>query len=810
MWASAKKLAWARAGIVAAGIIFGQAVLYGPSLLGKTVLLPVDLLAQPRWYLPRTAETARIIPHSVVLSDQVLVFEVQRQFAAREIRAGRWPKWNPHNFTGVPLVDSYSPFRLISFLLPAPIWLAWIQLLKSLVAGLGAYAFFRRVVRADFRPAAIGGICYPLTGFFILWQGYHLSSAAAWFPWILLATDQAIRRPRGWGGPALAALSGVVLSSAIGFAGQILLASAVFALWCLIDEYGWPPGRPALRPLAAAAGAWTLGLLLAMAYLLPAGEYMMTGVRAAQRAGGAEERPPVGLAALPQTVLPDIYGSWHRGSFRIVGGNRLSSSAAAYTGFVATLLLAPLALCSRRHRSQNVFWLVFGFLGLAWVLAVPGLVQVLRLPGLNMLSHNRSVFATSFAILSLAVIGLGWIDRGAIRPRRWFWLAIVVLALIAAWGLYRSTHLPEPLASQLPGMLEAGRPVLNIPDGAALERVRETFMANYRKAAALAVLTCSFWLVLGREPRPRPWLVPLLGVVLVADLLGFAYGLAPQCDPGLDYPEISVLERLEGAPPGRILGVDCLPPGLNRRFGLRDVRGYDAVDPARVVELLEIARDPASPTPGYGRLLWWRPRWVDLRPDGARLSPILDLLGVRYLIFRGSPPAATKPLLSGDDYWVVENPRALPRAFVPRQVRTAENGAQRLELLADDDFDPREVAYVEARVDLPEDSRGKATIVGEIPTRITVDLDMQTPGLVVLSDQWHAGWKARIDGKPAAILRTNHALRGVIAPAGPAQLVFSYEPASLALGIRLMLAALFGLLVWAALVLRSGSAVSGD
>ena len=33
--------------IVFAGIIFGQAVLYGPSLIGKKILLPLDLLAQP-------------------------------------------------------------------------------------------------------------------------------------------------------------------------------------------------------------------------------------------------------------------------------------------------------------------------------------------------------------------------------------------------------------------------------------------------------------------------------------------------------------------------------------------------------------------------------------------------------------------------------------------------------------------------------------------------------------------------------------------------------------------------------------------
>ena len=185
--------------VVLAGIAFGQLVLYGPSLIGKTVLLPLDLLAQPRWYLPRTGETLKIVPQNIVLSDPVLAYEPQRQFAAAEIRAGRMPLWNPYNFTGSPMArwDHYSPFNLMYYLFPGPGVLAWIQLLKSLVAGFGAAFFFRRVLHVGFWPAAIGGICYPVTGFFVLWQGYPLSSVTAWFPWILLATDRTIRRPAG-------------------------------------------------------------------------------------------------------------------------------------------------------------------------------------------------------------------------------------------------------------------------------------------------------------------------------------------------------------------------------------------------------------------------------------------------------------------------------------------------------------------------------------------------------------------------------------------------------------------------------------
>ena len=133
------------------------------------------------------------------------------------------------------------------------------------------------------------------------------------------------------------------------------------------------PGRrravlgPALRAGVALAAGWGLGFLLAGPYLLPFLEYTATGSRMARRSEGVEERPPVGLAALPQVVLPDMYGSTQIGSFYLSvpgQGNQLESSAAAYAGLLATLLVAPLAWCSRRHRSIDVFWLILIVLSL--------------------------------------------------------------------------------------------------------------------------------------------------------------------------------------------------------------------------------------------------------------------------------------------------------------------------------------------------------------------------------------------------------------------------------------------------------------
>jgi hypothetical protein len=795
-----------RVGILMTGVVLGQAILYGPSLIGRKILLPLDILAQPCFYLPATPEYESIVPQDYVLSDQVLNYEFSRRFAAEEFRAGRWPLWTPYPFAGTPFAHfgKYSPFSLIYYCFPSPVTLAWIQLIKSLVAAGGAYLFFRRVLAIGFWPAAIGAWCYPLTGFFVLWQGYPITFVTAWFPWVLLATDSVVRHPRGWGGPALAVLTCLtILSGHVDVAGQVLLASGLYALWFLIHTYGKSLlSRVALGTGAAAVAAWTLGFLLSAPYLLPLVEYARTGSRIMQREAGTEERPPGSLAALPQTVLPDFYGSTRAGwAYLPPPSLRLApqeSAAAAYTGLLATFLAAPLAWCSRRHWPINTFWVILAVVGLGWLLNLPGLVQLLRLPGLNMLSHNRFVFATSFALLALAVIGLDVLWSDAVKRSRWFFLPAGLLAALTLVCGQRAMHLPERLPSEI-------AVIIALRQGAVTDRevykAEQYFRQMYAAGAVLGGLGIAGWVVIGCRLSLRRWFAPLLGTLLVGELLWFAYDANPQCDPALYYPPVAALEELADHPPGRVLGIHCLPSNLNEVYRLRDVRGYDGIDPGQLVGLLDRVRDPHFARPGdvprYARTQWYVPS-AEVLPSERRikLPPILSMLNVRYLVRRDNEWPDVTPLIAHDDYRVIENRSAAPRLYIPRKVETVTDDGRLLALLTAKEFDPMCIAYIDDALALPDDCRGQAEIIDEVPTRITVAADMQTRGLLVLADRWDDGWRAYLDGEPVPIRRTNYVLRGVEVPTGRHTLVFAYEPASLVWGVRLMMAGIAGLLGW--------------
>lgn len=776
--------------IVIAGVVLGQAVLYGPSLIGQKILLPLDILAQPGIYISPTSATTKIVPHDPILSDLVFALEPARRFAVAQLHQGRFPTWAPYQYGGVPFVwPKYSPFLLLECCTRSPVILAWAQLFAALVGGVGMFFFCRKSLGVGFWPATVCAWCYPLTAFFVLWQGYFTALVVYWLPWLFLSVDKTVRGERALAPIGLSIVTFLVLTSGqIDISGQVLLGSGIYAIWCLWHTY---PGEWFLRKSRSAIAmlvlGWGLGFLLAAPYMLPLLEYAKTGSRMIHRSAGAEERPPVGLAALPQVLLPDIYGTTEKDSAFLAPapeGNLLESASAAYAGVIATLFVAPLAWCNRRYRAMNLLWLFLAFFGLSWCLNVPGFVNLLRLPGLNMMSFNRMVFLTSFAILSMTAIGLENLLNGSIQRRRWFWLPAVWLAGLGGSCLYRSAFLPEPVATQLAALIAHGKYFGQIRDMEGVRRIQAWFILHFTTMAIFCLLGFAGWLLVWFQETKRFRWFPVLAILLVGDLLWFGHGRSAQCDPALYYPKIPVLNQITRSIPGRVIGIDCLPAPIVAVQGLSDVRGYDAVDPARMVDLLKTAAAP-GPEPSYAAVQYLAPKGAIQPPGTIQLAPVLNMLNLRYLIFQGVPPPDFQPAFQGNGYWVLVNSNALPRAFVPKSVETVSSGREELEKLASPHFNPACVAYVESPVDLPASCRGVAEITNEIPTRVMMSVHMETPGLVVLADNWENGWRAYWNGKPVPVLRTNYAIRGVVVPAGNGTLEFVYQPMSFILGVWL-------------------------
>ncbi len=177
-----------------------------------------------------------------------------------------------------------------------------------------------------------------------------------------------------------------------------------------------------------------------------------------------------------------------------------------------------------------------------------------------------------------------------------------------------------------------------------------------------------------------------------------------------------------------------------------------------------------------------------------------------------------KAWIESHDYQIRRNLQVYPRAWVVHDSRPLpdlegltklQQGGPMQEILYSDDrfwhdpartaFDPRLLVWIEQdkQLELKPFLSGKPprpTETVEVsypsPRRAELEANLESPGIVVLSDIHYPGWKLTIDGQPAPIYKVNRAMRGAAVPQGSHRLVYTYEPRSFQVGGAITLAGL--------------------
>ncbi len=174
------------------------------------------------------------------------------------------------------------------------------------------------------------------------------------------------------------------------------------------------------------------------------------------------------------------------------------------------------------------------------------------------------------------------------------------------------------------------------------------------------------------------------------------------------------------------------------------------------------------------------------------------------------------------DVQVRRNRRAFPRAWIVHEARPIRplggpddpRRAALIHRIVESVDDLRQTAYIETNdppsiASIPRFPAASESVEvrEESPTRTTVQVELASPGIVVLADVLAPGWKLDIDGKPASILRANLAMRAAVVAQGRHTLTYRYEPASLPIGAGL---SILGVLLASGLAVRVRRRVSSS
>ena len=369
------------------------------------------------------------------------------------------------------------------------------------------------------------------------------------------------------------------------------------------------------------------------------------------------------------------------------------------------LFALPWAWFDRSRRSWFFCSLLIAILGIGWQLNVPGLVSLWRLPGLRMLTPGRMVFATAWATLTLAAIGLEQFCKSFNGPRSRV-LHIAVVVTVGCWlccfaGLFAW---PDKLRTFFPQGQQ----------GLSLTRIQSSFQTAYLLQLGWLSCVLIIWFLTLRRLFPASRLTPLVCLLMILEPFSHCWKLHPQPDPKLYYPRLPALEFIQRSAPGRVLGVECLPPKVLESHQLRDIRGYDGVDPLAYIQLLSLSYDQQrTSAPEYARTMWYFPEFREPATHGTsfQLHPILNMLGLRYIVCDESV-GIPNPVFQGGGYKVYLNENALPRAWIPQHAERLPSSDAILQSMRDWSFDPAQRAYtLESTAGFPDGGSGSVELI---------------------------------------------------------------------------------------------------
>jgi hypothetical protein len=718
------------------------------------------------------------------------VYQPRLAWTGQELRAGRFPLWNPYLSLGAPhpanprTMGFYPPHLILFSLLPPNAAYNYDVLLHLLLAALGMRALARSWGQSD-GAATLAGLVYALGGFTLVHlQHLNILVALAWIPAVFVFTERFLDREdlRSLGLAALC-LGLQLLGGHPQLAVYGVLALGGYVLTQLPAIAASPPSTRT-RALAGLAALVPLGLALAAVFLLPFAEWTrfvsLTERFATAEAGRFVGDDPGRFSLPPERLVGFVAPFWQGGS---LARPRLGDRLVEFTGYVGVLPLGLAAVGLFASGRRKVFLAVLGVTALLLALGSFGPLYpvVARWPVLGWgRTPARYLMLVELALALLAGFGLDRLPVGTGRRVAWAVSAVFILAATVVTAVCRNPPATEALLGRpdVPSVMQA-----------------DTLALLATLAGAAAVLALLSWPAVPQRVR-----VGLALAFAAADLFYFRsnlpfLGVAPadvytasvptveavrrNDEPrrfflwtaGLEKPSWLLYEQPD-LPAYRSRVRESLPNALPLSFALQSFSG-SGIEPPFYRELVYLV----------GKR----------REFDSRSASLVGLFAGGYVFGGRQLTAPELRVVEPGTVSVFRNDAALPRAYLVPASREVDSARAAFGAVKNPDFDPRQAVVVEEPGPaFPEGllASARAEIVEDEADRVVVTTSAERPAWLVLNDTYGPGWTASIDGRPASLFRANALVRAVPVPAGRHEVGFAYRPASVRVGAAVSIAAL--------------------
>ena len=726
--------------VAAAGAVLLPALLHGQSLGPYNLLSGFGL-----------SRTPGAVFYNGRGSDQIEQMIPWTTLAWTQVHHGQLPLWNPYSALGMPLAFNWQSATfgvpaLVGYLFP--LRLAYTaQIVTTLViAGSGVYVL-GRVLRCGVLASVFAGTVFELSGAFMAWLGWPISSVMSWVGWLFAAAILVIRgahRARD------IFFFAVVLALAV-YAGQpdalsvLAVAFAVFLVVVFVLRVPRLGGSGViLRAVLDLVVATIAGIALAAPLALPGFQLTRMSTRIVSgRAFSGDQAVP--LYYLPHFLFPGLNG------YLVTGDT-------AYMG-VIVVVLAVGAVGMRWRQPEIVALVAVGIVMVGLSFSQPVISAATKLVGSQTVRWPRAIVLVAFAVAILAGLGMdvlvrAWRDRAVVR-----WLGagflvagavLFVLLLVGGGDLSgalaatRATNFIWPTVQ-----IALGLAVIGI---LALARTRPKWQrarsllrwADLGWWAALAMLLCETAFLVG------------VGAPLWTSSSSYLPSTAT---------EVAFKRAVGSSIVGNGVPEACITLGirvnLNVVYGIQEFAVYDPMIPRAYFQTWKASTGQPQRVAGYPQYSFFCPG-VTSAAEGRRF-------GVSFVLEPHGAPgprgAVFDTTVGGEDLYRV--PGAAAATLTPV---TASGG-------------------------LPSpDARGTAVAVTHPdPASWKLEVHARSSSVLRLRLTAAPGWRGSIDGKPLVLTRFSGVMLQARIPAGAHTVELRYWPSTFTDGIVLAVCSAAGL-----------------
>jgi hypothetical protein len=688
---------------------------------------------------------------------------------------GSVPIWNPYIFCGMPFVDAfhgdifYLPTFILKMLFPLQRALGWGLILHIYLAGIFAYICARGFGLSRV-ASAFAGVSYMFAGYLVSLVApghdgkifvttffplafHFLNRGTAtfrlkWFLLLGLTITLIILTPHpqmayftlwGLGGFFVYRLV-FMFRDKIGTA-KMALTTAMFILAVVIGLFGsaiqFYPGYKYIQEFSPRAGtgaegrsgyewatSWSLHLEELVGQFVP----LFAGVSVND----------------PESKA----GYWGRNAFK---------DNTEYTGFFPILIgIVGIALWRRRET-----WFFVGMAAIALVYALGATTPLFYIfyaiiPNVGkMRAPSMIMFLFSFSFAMLAAFGIDALiklrNEAKTRITQKLNKALMITASALTVLALMFTAAGKPLMSVYTSIFYSGIGARNIQmmEGNLPTVVISLWLIALLSWAAVYLIRSYVSGTAGRLA-----LFALIFICLI-DLWRVDSRFIETVDYNRYFPHSQIIDKLKmEKEPFRVMDLTRQSFSSKDYFALNGIEQFVGYHGAQLKTFDEFIGGLT-----YSRLT--ANKSINLRP--------FNLTGTKYIILdHGAqmPDGLGLKKVYDNEVVVYETPLPMRRASIYHASQLASNTISDLDLLYDQNFPYMSVLLVsetpEFQPVLPDSGvRESVEIVEHEIARQHYKVDMATPGLLFVSENYFPGWKAKVDGVEKELLKADHTFRAV-------------------------------------------------